>query len=122
MADVMTPAEGNAPYTYTCAVQFGIGKSGGNCGLQNKNGKGEHSIPLNNIFSILDFPNKVQIHAVYKDPMTFDGFGGEGIGQHSYCDFGWVPGQWYTNVVRRWYTGGDKTQVGYFIYDHTKKE
>lgn len=123
MADVMTPEEGNAPYTYTCAVQFGIGKSGGYCGLQNKNGKGEHNVPLNNIFSVWDFPNKVQIHAVYKDPMTFvGGFGGEGTGLHSHCDFGWVPGQWYTHVVRRWYIGGDKTQVGYFIYDHTKKE
>ncbi len=123
MAEVMTPAEGNAPYTYTCAVQFGIGKSGGYCGLQNKNGKGEHNVPLNNIFSVWDFPNKVQIRAVYKDPMTFvGGFGHEGTGLHSHCDFGWVPGQWYTHVVRRWYTGGDKTQVGYFIYDHTKKE
>jgi hypothetical protein len=35
---------------------------------------------------------------------------------------GWKTGQWYTHVVRRWYDGGDKTFVAYFIYDHTNKE
>ncbi len=122
MADVMIPQEGNTVYTYTCAVQFNIGKSGGYCGLQNTNGDTGMQHPLNNIFSIWDFPNKMQIHASYKDPLTFvAGFGGEGTGLHSHCDFGWVPGRWYTNVVRRWYTGGDKTMVGYFIYDHTQQ-
>ena len=123
MAEVMIPKEGNTSYTYTCAVQFGIGKSGGYCGLQNTNGDTGEQHPLNNIFSIWDFPNKVQIHAVYKDPLTFiGGFGGEGTGLHSHCNFGWVPGEWYTHVVRRWYNGGDKTLVGYFIYDHAQQQ
>ncbi|MBV4359911.1 DUF3472 domain-containing protein [Pinibacter aurantiacus] len=123
MADVRVTPEANAPFTYSCSIQFKIGKSGGYCGVQNKNGNASTSKPLNNIFSVWDFPNKVQIHASYKDPMTFvGGFGGEGTGLHSHCDFGGVQGQWYTNVVRRWYTGGDKTQVGYFIYDHTRNE
>lgn len=123
IADVMIPASGNTAYTYTCAIQFGIGKSGGYCGLQNCNGDGETKRPLNNIFSVWDFPNKVQLLAGYKDPLTYvGGFGGEGTGLHSHADFGWIPGQWYTHVVRRWYTGGDKTMVGYFIYDHTRQE
>ncbi len=118
MADVMIPDSGNAPYTYTCAVQFGIGKSGGYCGLQNNNGEDEQDRPLNNIFSVWDFPNKIQIGCSFKAPMTFvGGFGHEGTGLHSHCDFGWHPNQWYTNVVRRWYSGGNKTEVGYFIYD-----
>ena len=29
MADVMIPKAGNTPYTYTCVIQFGLGKSGG---------------------------------------------------------------------------------------------
>ncbi len=91
--------------------------------MQNTNGDEGEQHPLNNIFSIWDFPNKIQIRAVYKDPLTFvGGFGGEGTGLHSHCNFGWVPNQWYTNVVRRWYTGGDKTLVGYFIYDHTLQQ
>lgn len=123
MADVLIPAAGNTAYTYTCAIQFGIGKSGGYCGLQNCNGDDGLKRPLNNIFSVWDFPNKVQIQAAYKDPLTnIGGFGGEGTGLHSHADFGWVPGQWYTNVVRRWWTGGDKTMVGYFIYDHSQKQ
>ena len=123
MADVMIPKEGNTSYTYTCAVQFGIGKSGGYCGLQNTNGDEGKQHPLNNIFSIWDFPNKVQIHAVYKDPLTYvGGFGGEGTGLHSHCNFGWVPGEWYTHVVRRWYNGGDTTLVAYFIYDHQQQQ
>src|SRR5882757_1913653 len=122
MADVMIPAEGNMPFTYTCAIQFGLGKSGGYCGLQD--GEGSDSVrPFNNIFSVWDYPNKVQLVHTYKDPMTFvGGFGNEGTGLHSHCDFGWKPGRWYTNVVRRWDTGGDKTYVAYFIYDQYKKE
>src|ERR1700754_937199 len=54
MADVMMPADGLAPYTYACSVQFGIGKSGGYCGIQLA-GPHEPRIP-NNIFSIWDFP------------------------------------------------------------------
>jgi hypothetical protein len=122
MADVMTPASGMAPYTYACTVQFGIGKSGGYCGIQNNNGYREHFRPLNNIFSIWNFPNKIQILCVYKNPLTFvGGFGGEGTGLHSHADFGWIPGHWYTNVVRRWYNGGDRTLVGYWIYDQSAK-
>lgn len=123
MDDVMIPADGNTQYTYTCAIQFGLGKSGGYCGLQNNNADGTMARPLNNIFSVWDYPNKIQIEATYKDPETFiGGFGNEGTGLHSHADFGWVPGEWYTQVVRRWYTGGDRTQVGYFIYDHAKKQ
>ncbi|MGI8952599.1 MAG: DUF3472 domain-containing protein [Chitinophagaceae bacterium] len=124
MADVMIPAEGNMPYTYTCAIQFSLGKSGGYCGLQNNNGKNKNEKrPYNNIFSVWDYPNKIQIVHTYKAPMTFvGGFGNEGTGLHSHCDFGWNANQWYTNVVRRWYDGGDKTYVAYFIYDHEKKE
>ena len=119
MADVMTPQEGLTPYTYSCAVQFGLGKSGGYCGLQDATGS-DSTRPFNNIFSVWDYPNKVQIQCTYKAPMTYvGGFGHEGTGLHSHCDFGWKPGRWYTNVVRRWYAGGDKTYVGYFIYDHT---
>ena len=121
MADVMTPAEGLTPFTYSCAVQFGLGKSGGYCGLQDGDGS-DSARPFNNIFSVWDYPNKIQLVATYKNPMTFvGGFGHEGTGLHSHCDFGWKPGRWYTNVVRRWYAGGDKTYVGYFIYDHSKK-
>lgn len=124
MADVMIPADGMAPYTYACSVQFGIGKSGGYCGIQNNNGEDEHSRPLNNIFSIWNFPNKRQIYCTYKNPLTFvGGFGNEGTGLHSHADFGWIPGHWYTNVVRRWDKGHleDHTFVGYWIYDHTAK-
>jgi len=122
MADVMTPSEGLAPFTYSCVIQFSLGSSGGYCGLQD--GDGSDSVrPFNNIFSVWDYPNKVQLTYTYKDPMTFvGGFGNEGTGLHSHCDFGWKPNQWYTNVVRRWYDGGDKTYVAYFIYDQTKKE
>lgn len=123
MDDVMIPANGNTQYTYTCAIQFGLGKSGGYCGLQNNNPTGEMVRPLNNIFSVWDYPNKIQIEAIYKDPQTFiGGFGNEGTGLHSHADFGWIPGSWYTQVVRRWYNGGDRTEVGYFIYDHRKKQ
>ena len=119
MAAVMMPAEGVAPYTYACSVQFNIGKSGGYCGIQ-KAGPEEHR-PANNIFSIWDFPNKVQIIPSYKDPITFvGGFGGEGTGLHSHADFDWKLNQWYTNIVRCWNTPNDTTtSVGYFIYDHT---
>lgn len=120
MADVMMPTDGKAPYTYACSVQFGIGKSGGYCGIQLA-GPDEPRVP-NNIFSIWDFPNKVQIAAVYKDPMTFvGGFGGEGTGLHSHADFGWKPDHWYTNIVRRWVSNDSTTMVGYWIYDQTEK-
>ncbi|MBB6501420.1 DUF3472 domain-containing protein [Pedobacter cryoconitis] len=120
MADVMIPADGIAPYTYACTVQFGIGKSGGYCGIQ-KAGLNEKRAP-NNIFSIWDFPNKVQITAAYKDPLTFiGGFGGEGTGLHSHADFGWKTNQWYTNIVRRWTVNDSTTQVGYWIFDHQEK-
>ena len=125
LADVMVPKEGNAPYTYTCVIQFGIGKSGGYCGLQNKNGdtKGNAPIPYNNIFSIWDFPNKEQIVETYKNPITFvGGFGNEGTGLHSHADFGWIPGHWYTILVRRWYVSGERTNVGFFIFDQTQKK
>lgn len=122
MADVMIPASGMAPFTYACSIQFGIGKSGGYCGIQNNNGEDQHVRPLNNIFSIWNFPNKIQILCTYKNPLTFvGGFGGEGTGLHSHADIGWIPDHWYTNVVRRWYNGGDRTFVGYWIYDHTAK-
>lgn len=120
MADVMMPANGMAPFTYACSVQFGIGKSGGYCGIQNNNDEGEHDRPLNNIFSVWNFPNKIQILCSYKNSLTFvGGFGGEGTGLHSHADFGWIPGHWYTNVVRCWYTGGDRTSVGYWIHDQS---
>lgn len=120
MADVMIPTDGIAPYTYACSVQFGIGKSGGYCGIQHA-GLNENR-PLNNIFSIWDFPNKVQISAQYKDPLTMvGGFGGEGTGLHSHADFGWIPGHWYTNIVKRWTTNDSTTMVGYWIYDQTAK-
>lgn len=124
MADVMIPAQGNTPYTYTCVIQFGLGKSGGYCGLQNTNGDNEAAPrPYNNIFSIWDYPNKEQIIDTYKAPMTFvGGFGNEGTGLHSHADFGWIPGHWYTLLVRRWYTDGDRTSVGFFIFDQTKKQ
>jgi len=117
MADVMIPANGQAPFSYACSVQFGIGKSGGYCGIQ-LDGSDTSRAP-NNIFSIWDFPNKIQISAQYKDPLTFiGGFGGEGTGLHSHADFGWIPGQWYTNIVRRWIVNDSTTMVGYWIYDH----
>lgn len=117
MADVMMPPDGLAPFSYACSVQFGIGKSGGYCGIQLGDPE-EHRAP-NNIFSIWDFPDKIQIAAAYKDPLTFiGGFGGEGTGLHSHADFGWIPGQWYTNIVRRWVTNDSTTMVGYWIYDH----
>lgn len=120
MADVMFPAEGLAPYTYACSVQFGIGKSGGYCGIQ-KAGLKETRIP-NNIFSIWDFPNKIQLAAQYKDPLTFvGGFGGEGTGLHSHADFGWKPNHWYTNIVKRWTVNDSTTLVGYWIYDQSEK-
>lgn len=120
MADVMMPADGMAPFTYACSVQFGIGKSGGYSGIQNKNSGEEKNSPLNNIFSIWNFPNKIQILCTYKDPLTFvGGFGGEGTGLHAHADFGWEPGHWYTNVVRCWFTGGDRTSVGYWMLDQT---
>ena len=120
MADVMIPSDGIAPYTYACTVQFGIGKSGGYCGIQ-KAGIGEKRSP-NNIFSIWDFPNKKQIIAAYKDPLTFvGGFGGEGTGLHSHADFGWKADQWYTNIVKRWALNDSTTQVGYWIYDQQQK-
>ena len=119
MADVMMPADGLAPYTYACSVQFGIGKSGGYCGIQKAGPDQPERIP-NNIFSIWDFPNKVQILTSYKDPLTFvGGFGGEGTGLHSHADFGWQPGQWYTNVVRSWVSNDSTTNVGYWIFDQT---
>lgn len=120
MADVMMPTDGLAPFTYACSVQFGIGKSGGYCGIQLA-GPTDARIP-NNIFSIWDFPNKIQIAAQYKDPLTFvGGFGGEGTGLHSHADFGWKPGQWYTNIVKRWSLNDSTTLVGYWIYNHTEK-
>lgn len=120
MADVMFPTAGLAPYTYACSVQFGIGKSGGYCGIQ-KAGDNEKRF-TNNIFSIWDFPNKIQITATYKDPLTFvGGFGGEGTGLHSHADFNWKPDQWYTNIIRRWSLNDSTTNVGYWIYDHTAK-
>jgi len=120
MADVMIPADGLAPYSYACSVQFGIGKSGGYCGIQLA-GPDEPRLP-NNIFSIWDFPNKIQISAQYKDPLTFvGGFGGEGTGLHSHADFGWKPGQWYTNIVKRWAVNDSTTLVGYWVYDQSAK-
>jgi len=120
MADVMFPADGLAPYTYACSVQFGIGKSGGYCGIQ-KAGLNETRMP-NNIFSIWDFPNKIQLSALYKDPLTFvGGFGGEGTGLHSHADFGWKPDHWYTNIVKRWTVNDSTTMVGYWIYDQSEK-
>lgn len=120
MADVMIPSDGIAPYTYACSIQFGIGKSGGYCGIQ-KAGPYEKRIP-NNIFSVWDFPNKIQITAPYKTPLTFvDGFGGEGTGLHSHADFGWQPDHWYTNIVRRWAVNDSTTFVGYWIYDQSEK-
>jgi hypothetical protein len=122
MADVMVPRSGMAPYTYSCVIQFGLGASGGYCGIQDGDGS-DSARPYNNIFSVWDYPNKIQILETYKDPMTFvGGFGNEGTGLHSHCDFGWQPDHWYTNVVRRWWDGGKKTQVAYFIYDHTNKK
>ncbi len=122
MADVMFPSNGIAPYTYACSIQFGIGKSGGYCGIQqaglNEKRKG------NNIFSIWDFPNKIQIVAGYKDKETYvSGFGGEGTGLHSHNDFGWLPDRWYTNIVRCWNNGLDTlTRVGYWMYDHAQNK
>ena len=118
MADVMFPSDGIAPYTYASSINFKIGKSGGYCGIQqaglNEERKG------NNIFSIWDFPNKVQITASYKDHETFvGGFGGEGTGLHSHNDFGWVADHWYTNIVRSWSTNDSTTNVGYWLYDQT---
>jgi hypothetical protein len=122
MADVMVPLSGMAPFTYSCVIQFKLGKSGGYCGIQD--GDGSDSVrPFNNIFSVWDYPNKIQIRDTYKDPSTFvGGFGNEGTGLHSHCDFGWQPDHWYTNVVRRWWDGGKTTQVAYFIYDQTRKK
>lgn len=118
MSDVMIPADGIAPYTYASSVNFKIGKSGGYCGIQqagfNEKRKG------NNIFSIWDFPNKVQITAFYKDPGTYvGGFGGEGTGLHSHHDFGWLPNHWYTNIVRSWSVNDSTTFVGYWLYDES---
>ncbi len=122
MADVMVPRSGMAPFTYSCVIQFSLGASGGYCGIQD--GDGSDSVrPYNNIFSVWDYPNKIQIQETYKDPMTFvGGFGNEGTGLHSHCDFGWQPDRWYTNVVRRWWDGGKTTDVAYFIYDHTNNK
>jgi hypothetical protein len=121
MADVMMPSDGIAPYTYACSVQFGIGKSGGYCGIQKAGPDEKNRIP-NNIFSVWDFPNKIQIAALYKDPLTFvGGFGGEGTGLHSHADFGWQPDHWYTNIVRRWSVNDSTTLVGYWIYDQSEK-
>ena len=120
MADVMIPSDGLAPFTYACSVQFDIGKSGGYCGIQLA-GPTDNRIP-NNIFSIWDFPNKIQISSSYKAPITFiGGFGGEGTGLHSHADFGWKPDHWYTNIVRRWAVNDSTTEVGYWVYDHTAK-
>lgn len=120
MADVMIPSEGIAPYTYTCVLQFSLGKSGGYCGLQYMDASKRRK--NNNIFSIWDYPGKKQITHTYKDPTTYvDGFGNEGTGLHSHADFGWVPGDWYTLVVRRWAsTDTGRTNAAFFIYDHTK--
>jgi hypothetical protein len=116
MSDVKFPANGIAPYTYASSINFKIGKSGGYCGIQqaglNNKRKG------NNIFSIWDFPNKVQITAPFKDRETFvGGFGGEGTGLHSHSDFGWVADHWYTNIVRCWPANDSTTMVGYWLYD-----
>jgi hypothetical protein len=118
MSDVKFPANGIAPYTYASSINFKIGKSGGYCGIQkaglNEKRKG------NNIFSIWDFPNKIQITAPYKDRETFvGGFGGEGTGLHSHSDFGWIPDHWYTNIVRCWTVNDSTTLVGYWLYDHS---
>ena len=122
MADVMVPLSGMAPFTYSCVIQFKLGHSGGYCGIQDGNGS-DSVRPFNNIFSVWDYPNKIQIRDTYKDPMTFvGGFGNEGTGLHSHCDFGWKPDHWYTNVVRRWWDGSKTTQVAYFIYDQTMKK
>lgn len=121
MADVSMPTNGLAPYTYACSIQFSIGKSGGYCGIQLA-GEDEPGRKPNNIFSIWDFPNKKQLIATYKAPITFvGGFGGEGTGLHSHADIGWIPGQWYTNIVRCWNTDDSTTNVGYWIYDQTNK-
>ncbi len=118
MADVMFPSNGIAPYTYASAINFRIGKSGGYCGIQKERLDGNRK--GNNIFSIWDFPNKVQILASYKDRETFvGGFGGEGTGLHSHNDFGWIADHWYTNIVRCWSTNDSTTNVGYWIYDQS---
>src|ERR1700744_4582451 len=57
MADVMTPLSGLTPYPYSCSIQFGLGKSGGYCGLQDDTGS-DSVRPFNNIFSVWDYPNK----------------------------------------------------------------
>lgn len=118
MSDVMFPSNGIAPFTYASSINFKIGKSGGYCGIQqaalHEKRRG------NNIFSIWDFPNKVQITASYKDPGTYvGGFGGEGTGLHSHNDFGWTADHWYTNIVRSWTLNDSTTMVGYWLYDQT---
>lgn len=119
MSDVMFPARGIAPYTYASSVNFKIGKSGGYCGIQQAGF--EEKRKGNNIFSIWDFPNKIQIVASYKDPETFvNGFGGEGTGLHSHNDFGWKADHWYTNIVRIWTSNDSTTNVGYWLYDQSE--
>lgn len=118
MSDVQFPLKGIAAYTYASSINFRIGSSGGYCGIQQAGLKDVRK--GNNIFSIWDFPNKVQIRTSYKDAETFvGGFGGEGTGLHSHNDFGWVADHWYTNVVRCWSNGDSTTSVGYWLFDQT---
>jgi hypothetical protein len=118
MSDVMFPSTGIAPFTYASSINFKIGKSGGYCGIQQADLQTKRK--GNNIFSIWDFPNKIQIMASYKDPGTYvGGFGGEGTGLHSHNDFGWIADQWYTNIVRSWTTNDSTTFVGYWLFDQT---
>ncbi len=119
MSDVLFPSKGIAPYTYASSINFKIGHSGGYCGIQQAGF--EEKRKGNNIFSIWDFPNKIQILASYKDPETFvSGFGGEGTGLHSHSDFGWKADHWYTNIVRAWDNDDSTTSVGYWLYDQSE--
>lgn len=119
MVDVMVPEDGNFITTYWSTINFYIGPRGGYLGIQNNLGR-----PLNNIFSIWDLKEGAgECSYAWKAPTTVvDGFGGEGTGIHTHNDMGWVPGQWYTTLIRRWYVGGDSTFLGFWMYDFTNTE
>lgn len=116
-SEVMILGSDLVPSTYASTMNFYIGPRLGYCGIQNLIG-GERR----NIFSMWDTQetNIPQCYAEYAAPNTnVHGFGGEGTGLHTDNNMNWTPGAWQATAIRRWYTGGNQTRVGFFMYNNS---
>ncbi|MFS6568011.1 DUF3472 domain-containing protein, partial [Staphylococcus aureus] len=112
---------------YWSSTNFFFGERGGYAGIQHQLNKNIDGVPFvhNNICSIWDLkeidenlPTEVELTYGLKG-LHASHFGGEGTGLHTSHPMPWIPDQWYSTVIRRWYKQGENvTRMAFFMYSY----